>query len=438
MKFQSIAVPFVLLTLCPPAWGELLMSIDAEGASIRSRRDGKDNYLKNSIDGDLIDNSLVLEGQVHGYARPPAISSTEYRQGSHSLMFQVLPNNRGKERSELWFEGARTRRKSRRKPFDPNFRGGSRTSVIPWGEERYTAFSFKLPTNYQVGSGVFITQFWQVSPKGPPASLQLYRKDGRLKGTLQIINDNGPQIVDRFTVKRGVWHDVILNYKFSLNPNEGFMQAWVRPVTNKQYRSLKRYQGAIGFSNRVRRRGKGLFHKFGIYRPGKDSRKQTVFFDEIRNARPSPNVFFELDPSFINPRQFYVLKNVEANAALSVQSSGPIASGSSAIVSAASRRGWQFIYVEDGYYQLLSSGKALEARQGSDQTWNDGDPVQLTEQTDQPSQHWYLVDQGEGNYQIINRASRLSLAGSLGTTDGRFVQLQRPATQAPQLWRFGS
>ncbi|PZD70431.1 hypothetical protein C1752_12985 [Acaryochloris thomasi RCC1774] len=415
------------------------MSVDAEGASIRSRRDGKDNYVKNSVDGDLIDNSLVLEGQVHGHARPPAISTTEYRQGSHSLMFQVLPNNRGKERSELWFEGSRTGRKSRRKPFDPSFTGGSRTSVIPWGEERYTAFSFKLPTDYQVGSGLFITQFWQVSPKGPPASLLLYRKDGRLKGTLQILNDRGMQIVDRFTVKRGVWHDVILNYKFSLNPSEGFMQAWVRPVTNKQYRRLKRYQGAIGFTSNSKRRSKGLFHKFGIYRPGKDSRKQTVFFDEVRNARPSPNIFYELDPSFINPRQFYVLKNLGANAALSVpNSSQTITSGSSAILSAASRRGWQFIYVEDGYYQLLSSGKALEAKQGSSQTWNDGDPVQLTDRTDQPSQHWYLIDQGKGNYQIINRASRLSLAGSPGTSDGQLVQLARPTTQAPQLWRFGS
>ncbi|MEO0378279.1 MAG: RICIN domain-containing protein, partial [Cyanobacteria bacterium P01_A01_bin.17] len=70
--------------------------------------------------------------------------------------------------------------------------------------------------------------------------------------------------------------------------------------------------------------------------------------------------------------------------------------------------------------------------------WNDGDPVQLTDRTDQPSQHWYLVDQGEGNYQIINRASRLSLSGSPGTSDGRLVQLARPTTQAPQLWRFGS
>ena len=446
MKIPYIVLPFTFLMLSPPVWGEILMSIDAEGASIRNRRDRKDNYVKNSIDGDLIDNRLVLEGQVSGYARPPVITSAEYRQGSHSLRFDVLPNNRGKERSELWFEGTRRARRTRRaqkqgrrKSFDPSFKGGSQTSVIPWGEERYTGFSFKVPTDYQVGNGIYITQFWQVSPKGPPAALQLFRKDGQLKGTLTIINDQGRQVVDRFPVTKGEWHDVILNYKFNPSPNQGFIQAWVRPVTQKKYRSLKRYEGAIGFSGTSKWTSKGLFHKFGIYRPAKDTQAQTVFFDEIRNARPSPNVFYELDPSYINPRQFYVLKNVAEDAALSIPGNGSaVMSGSSAILSSASRRGWQFAYVGEGYYQLLSSGKALEAIQGDNQTWNDGDAVQLVDRSDQPNQHWYLVDQGEGNYHIVNRASRLSLTGTAGTQEGRLVQVGRSTGQKSQLWRFGS
>ena len=405
------------------------MSIDAENATIRHRPDRRDNYLSNSVDGDLIDNSFLLEGQVQGNARPPAISSTEYRQGSHSLMFQVQPNNRGKERSEIWFEGSRTRPK----PFDPTFKNGSRISAIPWGEERYTAFSFKLPADYQAGRGNFITQFWQRSPDGPPASLQIYRKHGRLKCTLEIANDQGTQVVDRFPVTRGMWHDVILHYKFSPKPGKGFIQAWVRPVKNKQYRRLKRYQGAIGFSPRSKRRNKGLFHKFGIYRPAKDNRQQTVFFDEIRNARPSPNIFYALDPSFINPQQFYVLKNVKANAALSIQNPDTVTNGSSAVLSARSRRGWQFIHAGQGYYQILSSGKALEAKQGNNQTWNSGDLIQLEDRASQASQHWYLVDKGSGNYQIINRASRLSLAGK---SDDR-VRLESLMAQRSQLWRFG-
>lgn len=438
MKSEYVAIPLIIFMLCPPARGELLMSIDAEDARIRYRKDRKDNYLRNSVDGDLIDNGLLLEGQVEGYARPPAISSTEYRQGSHSLMFQVQPNNRGKGRSEIWFEGSRTRKKT----FDPTFKNGSQTSVIPWGEERYTAFSFKLPADYQVGHSNFITQFWQRSPDGPPVSLQIHRKDGRIKCTLRIANDQGTQLVDRFSVTRGVWHDVILHYKFSPKPGKGFIQAWVRPVTSQQYRRLKLYKGAIGFGPRSKRRSKGLFHKFGIYRPAKDNRQHTVFFDEIRNARPSPNIFYELDPSFINPRQWYVLKNVAANAALSIQSSGTVTSGNSAILSARSRRGWQFIYAGEGYYQIISSGKVLEAKQGDNQIWNSGDPIQLEDRATQASQHWYLIDRGSGNYQIINRASRLSLARKSGANQsgklGEWVHLENLMAQPSQLWRFGS
>lgn len=405
------------------------MSIDAENAEIRHRKDRKDNYIKNSIDGDLIDNGLLLEGQVQGNTHPPIISSTEYRQGSHSLMFQVQPNQRGKERSEIWFEGSRNRPKS----YDPSFKNGSKTSVIPWGEERYTAFSFKLPADYQAGRGNFIMQFWQRSPDGPPASLQIYRKHGRLKGTLEIANNQGTQVVDRFPITRGIWHDVILHYKFSPKPGKGFIQAWVRPVTNKQYRRLKRYQGAIGYSPRAKRPRKGLFHKFGIYRPAKDNRQHTVFFDEIRNAKPSLNIFNELDPDFINPQQFYVLKNVEANAALSIQNPGTVTNGSSAVLSARSHRGWQFIHVGQGYYQIISSGKALEAKPGNNQKWDSGDLIQLEDQASQSSQHWYLVDRGKGNYQIINRASRLPLAGKPGDR----VQLENLRAQRSQLWRFG-
>jgi hypothetical protein len=438
MKMQHVQYVIsvsLIFTLCPPVWGEILRSVDAEDASIRNRKDRKDNFnfSKKSIDGDLRDNGLLLEGQVQGYARPLVINSNEYRQGSHSLMFQVQPNTRSKERSEIWFEGSR----DQPKPFDPTFIKGSRSSVIPWREERYTAFSFKLPADYKVGASNYITQFWQRADKAPAASLQLYRKDGQLKGTLEVTNDQGAQIVDQFPVERDMWYDVILNYRFSPKPGEGFMKAWVRPVNRKQYRQLKLYRGAIGFSERSDRQSEGLFHKFGIYRPGKDSVQHTIFLDEIRNARPSPNVFYEIDPSFINPQQFYVLKNTAANAALSVQG-GTVTSGSRAVLSAESRRGWQFVYAGKGYYQLLSSGKALEAKQGDNQSWNSGDSVQFADPQALTSQQWYLVDRGKGNYQIINRASRLVLAGRSETTEEGAVQLESPMTKAPQLWRFGS
>ncbi len=437
MFFRYQCIFLFLLLWCPPAWGEIILSVDAEEASIRRRPDRKDNYLTKTVDGDLIDNNLVLEGQVQGYSRPPSISATEYRQGSHSLMFQVRPNSRGKERTEYWFEGSRTRPK----PYDPTFTDGTNTSVIPWGEERYTGFSFKLPANYQVGHGNFITQFWQRSPNGPPVSLQIYRKDGSLKGTIAVINDRGTRIVDRFLIKRGVWHDVIFHYRFSRNPKVGFFRTWVRPMTQKQYRSLKTYRGAIGFAdrNQADRAVRGIFHKFGIYRPAKDNKQHTVFIDEVRNARPSPKVFYEIDPSRVNPSQFYSLKNVAAN---SVLSSSGNRNHNALLSTNPQRQGWRFIEVGRGYYQLVhNSGKVLEAHQGDNRAWDRGDRVRLANRTNQPSQQWFLLNRGKGNYQLVNRASRFVLAGNWGRNrvwnNGDAVYLEAAGISSSQLWRFG-
>lgn len=431
MTLRVVLSFLALLAFCPPAFSEIVLSIDAEQASIRQRPDRKDNYIPNTTDGDLIDNGLILEGQVQGYGRPPTLSTTEYRQGSHSLMFQAQPNQRGKERTEIWFEGSRVRPR----PFDPTFSYGSQTNVIPWGEERYTGFSFKLPADYPVGRSNFIMQFWQRSPDAPPLSLQLFRKDGRLKCTLAVKNDRGGgQVVDRFPVTRGIWHDVILHYTFSRNPRVGFVTAWVRPENRRQYRRLRAYKGAIGFRDRGRRRkSRGLFHKFGLYRPAKDDKQHTIFFDEIRNARPSPTVFYEIDPALINPRQPYGLKNVGASAALASTRDDP---ARAQLSTETTLNGWQFVYVGDGYYQLLHTlnRQALTAT-GKDS----GAPVQLAAPSSQTRQHWYLVDQGNGNYHIVNRASRLVLTGNWGASRGNTgdaLSLAPAGPSSTQLWRF--
>lgn len=234
------------------AFAGVTQSMDAELAALDDWR--WDIYEPTKVK-DLIDNGKIYENQIHGGAWWPWIDSMTYRQGSHCMGFRVFPNSTGKERTEYWFQGSR--------PLAENTYGITHADRITWGTMQYTGFSFMVPTSYETGHVTCITQFYQGTTVDVPAHVTLANGSYPYSGQLRCAIKASGNAVAEFTVTKGIWYDIVLQYKFNQN-SDAFMEAWYKKASDDSYTNPSRFNGQIGY---VGDGSIGLQHKFGIYRP---------------------------------------------------------------------------------------------------------------------------------------------------------------------------
>ncbi|AXT60932.1 T9SS C-terminal target domain-containing protein [Aquimarina sp. AD10] len=237
--------------------------IDGENASIRQS------------DGYINDEGRTLRWQNQGDGQNlPKIDSSIKRAGSNSVAMQI--------------NGASTGSTSQRSEYCLNACWQTSEPSVKAGDTWYTGLSFQLdaktwadPTSWFV-----IQQTQQKKSPGqknnnPFVSLEI--KKGNKLDVRVASGKNGDSNIkfthkEIITLKKGVWYDAIVGFKFSPNSNNGFLAVWIKTADQTTYKRYGLDNIKVGYTDAPQQVSQ---NKTGIYR-GRVGGTNKMYFDEVR------------------------------------------------------------------------------------------------------------------------------------------------------------
>ena len=248
-----------------PALGQVY--IDAENASIRQS------------DGYINDNGRTLRWQANGSVSKPWVSGYK-RAGSSGIGMRIGgASGSGNQRTEYCLNACyKTHERS-----------------IADGETWYTGFSLYLsedewanPTSWFV-----LYQAQQATAPGQKGNYPFVALDIESGNMLTLESRSGkngntarnpsPAVKRRTTVsiKKGVWYDIVVGWKFSPNSNNGWFACWVKTASQSQYVKYSMDNIKLGYYGVAQ---VVMQNKIGMYRgtvPGTNK----LYYDEVRFAK---------------------------------------------------------------------------------------------------------------------------------------------------------
>ena len=242
--------------------------IDGENASIDSNRNLNDNFR-----------TLITAFQGPNPRKP--FVSTFSRIGNNSVGYQIYgaSNWNGPQRVE-----------------SPLIRYSNPQNIND-GAKKYTGFSIRLdPGMWDTPNNWFlIHQIQQSTSSGQTGNypfvaldfvpgtnkLRLNIRSGK-NGDTRYGNPSGirKQIIDVFELKKGVWYDIVVGWKFSPFYANGWASVWIKTSTETVYKKFNKANIKVGYYGAPQQVSQ---NKVGLYRslqPGNNK----IYFDEVRLA----------------------------------------------------------------------------------------------------------------------------------------------------------
>jgi len=203
------------------------------------------------------------EGSCLDIRKTSAVS----RSGGQAFIFEAAPTTQtGRHRVEVDFTDTFT-----------NPRG----DTINVGDERYMGFSFRLdgsafPTPTKAGFNLA-----QVKSNGEIPFIQFVAEPS---GYFRIRGGGNSNNSVRL-MKRDVWYDVVIGFKYSPNAPNGFFRFWIKEATESKsnYQFLQWNNRNFGNPSSLDNSSTGKIDvaRVGIY-PQKENTRHRVFYDEMR------------------------------------------------------------------------------------------------------------------------------------------------------------
>ncbi len=260
MKNTFLLLATFIILIINPFYSQVKY-IDAENAQILN-------------DGDMRDNNVLYQMKEQGdNISKPWFTNTN-RKGQKAIAYQLNGTTTGErvQRSEHHIVHWKT-------PEDINV-----------GDTRYTGFSVYLPNEWtNPDDWLLFHQVQQVAAPGQKGNfpfLGIYVNGSRPNLTVRsgkngnTVRNPSPKGVkfEMFPLKKGIWYDFVVGYKFEPHQGKGWAYCWVKEASQKDWKRFGQKDMKVGYSEPD---SKLLNNKIGLYR-GKSKLTTRLYYDEIR------------------------------------------------------------------------------------------------------------------------------------------------------------
>jgi len=225
------------------------------------------------------------QGNLHGWNQEKSqfysiqIVNNPVRSGNYSSRFEV-------RKGDMPYYDRRRRRKVGRAELSEH-----RYFTAPFNTDLWYRFSTFIPKDWPNERNRCLIAQWHGVPdfgeewRSPPLGIEYrfnqfyiricYSKKRIQHGNTARSNNKTPLYRSYEYAKKGVWHDFVINVKWSYK-EDGYLNVW---IDNNR---VVRYRGPIGYNDRV-----GLFFKMGIYRDISEKTYVLYHDDYRRGISPS-------------------------------------------------------------------------------------------------------------------------------------------------------
>jgi len=319
------------------------------------------------------------------------------------------------------------------------------------GETWYTGFSILLSNNeWADPSSWFVLQQTQQQRESgqqgnyPFAALHIEKGNKLVLSGKSGKNGNtqrNPSPVfkerDVISVKKGIWYDIVVGWKFRPNNTDGWIACWIKTADQTNYKKYSMDNIKLGYYGAPK---KIQQNKVGLYR-GRVNGTNTAYFDEVRFGKrfndakhPSANGTPPPVGDYVSMRKRNAIGfAIDANNARKGKKIHMWSYNSNN-----NNQKFKEINRGGGYYSYQAKGTNLCIDGGNGGSLGQ-QIVMWPCQGGNQNQHWKKEDKGSGNYRLVKRnAPGFAIDAGNGGNEGNQIVLWKVNNSHNQQFRFGN